>query len=85
MGKVMRMGRVLVNPGLILTWLQLDEGHIWDVKFDKELQIVSFLVSHPDFPEKPENEYAKIINLSYTTYQDNIGNAVVIRNPIAKG
>ena len=78
----MKMGKISINPQVILTWLQLDDGHIWNVEFDRELQIVSFIIEHPEMPEKPVNGYAQSVNLSFTTYQDNVGNKVNIREPI---
>ena len=81
----MKIGRVQIDSQVILTWLQLEGGHIWDVDFNRELQVMSFFIEHPEMPEKPDNEHAQTILLSFTTYQDNVGNKVAIRNPISEG
>jgi len=78
----MKIGKVFIGNELILKWLQLEGGCIRMAYFNFENDSIELIIEHPAMPEHNPGEYAEDVDLVFTTYQDNVGNKVNIRQPI---
>ncbi len=63
-----------------MRWLQFEGGFIRDVHFN--FDSADFFIEHPEMPELGRGDLVRSVAPSYTTYQDNMGNKVGLREPL---
>ncbi len=76
------LGRIRVSSELILKWLDYGNASIRHAQYHYPSDTVELLLECDEFPEHDPRIEPELINPTYTTYQDALGNKVVIRSRV---
>ena len=76
----MKVGRIQIQPEIILQWLDYVGGRITGIGFNSDYaEIIELVIEHPDMPEVKDCGVIPIIKPIYTRTQDSMGHFVVLR------
>ena len=84
MGKL-KAGKVQIDFGFLLNWLQFPNAQILAVESDINNKILTLTIADDEMPEVRGLGDLKTVTPHYITYQDFNGHRVVIRQPIENG
>ena len=77
------IGYIELSCKVLLAWLQFENfGEVLDIRYRPENNSIKILLEHPEMPEVEEEFLPLTVMPLYTTHQDNVGNMVVIREPL---